>query len=358
MTTLESTTKQRKEGLFYKQGINHMHGGIIRELGFNGFGVLSAIASFANDKGECFPSQDTLAEMCGVQRKAINRIVKNLCEYRTADGKAVLSKNTVRQGYDKTRTFYTVLPSAGMAFGSNMVSNEVVPFKGIASEVDGGCVVSSEVVPFEGIGVVPFEGEGCPPNGTLTKAINKSHINESHKEQEGKKAASFESEKNTSSMTNNIIPIVDIGKESNKEKPNQVHGDIVGTSERERIASSIVANGRNKEEGGTGAAAVSVTSKPSERDSLLARIEANEAAKQAAAIKAKESRRKESASMSQAIARISAHGHATTSQEYSTTKRPSEPRTPYTGRVTPFDAMSFEQLLSMTDDEARRMGEK
>ncbi|MEK4406674.1 helix-turn-helix domain-containing protein [Sporosarcina sp. FSL K6-6792] len=378
--------EQQKEGLFLKVSIGNIHGGFIGALGWDGFGVLAAISSFADDKGGCFPSQEKIAEICGVERKTINRKIKKLCEYRTEDGKAILEKKTVREGYEKARNFYRVLPSAGMAFGSNRI--ELVPFQATSIKEGGGhCVDSSKLVPNEDTSIVPNEVEDVSPIGTLTKAIELNPLELNPVEQEGEKAAFFESEKDTSSKTNKTNSIVDTEKELNKEKSNQGHGDIVRTSERERIASSIVTNGRNKEDSGKGshesvpasvqdslsglpsdvemaenasrddqAESIDTPQKPlSQRELILAAKERNRIAGEIQKAKEREERRMKERQRLGLDVHTESIDNATTSNKDSEVNRPSVPTKKHIGRHTPFDGMTIEQILSLSEDEYRRM---
>lgn len=90
-----------------------------------GYATLAAIALFMDEDGRAFPSQAELAKQCGVSRQTINARIKALTEFRTKDGQSVLEAETVREGLDKTRTFYRLLPASGMTFIHD-VPNEVV----------------------------------------------------------------------------------------------------------------------------------------------------------------------------------------------------------------------------------------
>lgn len=297
---------EQKEGLFIKTGISHIQGGLIREIGFDGFTVLSVIASFANSEGEAFPSQQLIADICGVERKTINRKINKLCKARF-NGKPILEKKTVRKGYERTKTFYRILPAAGIAFGNG----KVVPIEGQRSESDsdsakdvvpnrgqanknvvpkqvqaieekgnefGECQINSDVVPNRGNDVVPNQGEGCPRNGTLTKSINENHKNEIQIEQENNNRPIFDNHSNfvekinkenkyNANNANKAIKAIDSANES-QPLPN-IHHNFV-EKENENIKR------KDKEGDGDGAAVTSSESKS--EDVEIIPIEEGEAA--------------------------------------------------------------------------------
>ncbi|MFF2291019.1 helix-turn-helix domain-containing protein [Peribacillus butanolivorans] len=201
MNRENGTNEQQKDDLFLKVSIKDIQGGFIGEIGMREFSVLSAIASFANDKGECFPSQDKLAAMCGVNRRTIIRLIDSLCEYRTADGKPVLIRETIRKEITKTQNNYTVLPSAGMAFGANKVVSNLSQRKNIMDNVKN----SNEVVTKLANRLCQNVQKGSDKNVTLTKAIELNPLELNPLEQEPKGVASFVKKKNDYIQDNKML---------------------------------------------------------------------------------------------------------------------------------------------------------
>lgn len=115
------TTNREGDDLFLKVSIDNIKNGEVARIGLQKFGLLVVIASFADDKGHCFPSQELLGELCGVGRKRINALIKELCEYRTEDGQRILEKKTTRKGMAKTVSEYRITDSAGITFGNRKV---------------------------------------------------------------------------------------------------------------------------------------------------------------------------------------------------------------------------------------------
>lgn len=185
-----------KDSLFMKVSIENIKNGEVAKIGLQKFGLLMVIASFADDKGFCFPSQDTLAELCGIGRKRINVLIKELCEYRTEEGKRILIKKTVRKGATKTVSEYTVTSSAGVTFGSRKVtaihkrattelSEVVLDTIQRNKEVIMGCVkYPTKVVPYPTLGLSRIRPLGCPLLGILTKSIELNPLELNPLEQE------------------------------------------------------------------------------------------------------------------------------------------------------------------------------
>jgi hypothetical protein len=106
--------------------IGTIKGGLISEIGIKEFAVLASIAAFSNEKGEAFPSQDTIAEMVGYSRKTITGIIAKL---RKAEFEG---EPIIRIVQEKTstgrRNKYILSPKSGFVFGRGVVTksnNEV-----------------------------------------------------------------------------------------------------------------------------------------------------------------------------------------------------------------------------------------
>lgn len=105
--------------LFYQTNINTVKGGIVAEVGLQSWAVLTVLSAFQNKEGECYPSQSTLAELCGCNLRTVNRHIKTLCDYRTKGGKPILSKRTVQLETNKRSTVYTIHRASGLRFGAD-----------------------------------------------------------------------------------------------------------------------------------------------------------------------------------------------------------------------------------------------
>ncbi len=97
----------------YKETIRN---GICRKLGAEGWQTLTVIASFMDEKGEAFPTQQQLSELLGVSREAVNKRIKKLLNFRLEDGSPIIvcEKRDNNKGYIKN-CIYHVLPESGFS---------------------------------------------------------------------------------------------------------------------------------------------------------------------------------------------------------------------------------------------------
>lgn len=99
--------------------IEAIHSGMIAELGATKFAIMMAIVSHMNDSGQCFPSQERLAELTGASRSTIQRHLQELTEIEYK-GQKLLHKHLV--GDKKKKTVYTF--SAGEVTNTDLIAEE------------------------------------------------------------------------------------------------------------------------------------------------------------------------------------------------------------------------------------------
>lgn len=343
---MKKRNDQVKEDLFLKVSINNIQNGFIKKIGLREFAVLTAITSFANDKGECFPSQEKLAEICGVSVRTIIRLIDNLCKVRI-NGKPVLVRETKRKSEKLSKNEYMVLPSAGMAFGANKLVSDLSQRKTEA----GHCEDSSEGSDKIGNEVLTKLAKGTDKNVILTRSINEIQLTKSNIEQDNKNGFFVEDKKESLNNNNKINNIKD--KVSNNLAVNL--GDNSSTFVAKN--KSIISDNKSEDKGSLaqGGAAATATQKPNQskslsleqilRDRAEERRKANE--RQHAAF-VEEQRRIESAYFSNKVA-------ANTSGNASVGKRPITKKNPYLRPDKVFDELSIEEILAMTDEEIRAM---
>lgn len=105
MTDGKSETK-----IFVKMYVDAVKQGLIADMGDSNWRTLCVIASFMDEKGNCWPTQSQIAEGLGVSRQAASRRIRKLADYRW-QGRALIETVKVRTDkgtWDNTR--YTVLP--------------------------------------------------------------------------------------------------------------------------------------------------------------------------------------------------------------------------------------------------------
>ena len=105
MTDGKSETK-----IFVKMYVDAVKQGLIADMGDSNWRTLCVIASFMDEKGNCWPTQSQIAEGLGVSRQAASRRIRKLADYRW-QGRSLIETVKVRTDkgtWDNTR--YTVLP--------------------------------------------------------------------------------------------------------------------------------------------------------------------------------------------------------------------------------------------------------
>ncbi|GKS15056.1 hypothetical protein YDYSY3_60560 [Paenibacillus chitinolyticus] len=120
MNTNELRNKRHDEQrIFFKVDVLAVRGGIIAKIGADGFATLATIASFMDEDGVCYPTQETLAEMMGVTRFTVIKRIRTLLETKLDDGTPVLERawrNRTGGGVGK-QSVYKVNMACGVSMG-------------------------------------------------------------------------------------------------------------------------------------------------------------------------------------------------------------------------------------------------
>lgn len=110
------TTGRHETRIFLKMYVDAVKSGLVADMGSENWTTLCVIASFMDEKGECYPTQELIAKGLGISRQSANKYVKRLLDYRW-NGRSVINaikKRDARTGrWDTTR--YTVLPISQLA---------------------------------------------------------------------------------------------------------------------------------------------------------------------------------------------------------------------------------------------------
>jgi biotin operon repressor len=111
----EHTVDGTKSKIYVRLYVDALHSGLLADMGAERWHTLTALASFMDENGECYPSQTKLAEKLGISRVAANRRIKRLLAYRW-QGAPVL-KSEKRRGPEQkyANHVYTVLPISRLA---------------------------------------------------------------------------------------------------------------------------------------------------------------------------------------------------------------------------------------------------
>lgn len=99
--------------IFVKMYVDAVRSGLIADMGPRNWTTLCVIASFMNEKGECYPTQAQIAKGLGVSRQTANKYVKDLLEYRW-QGQPVIKVVKYREKGKFTNNRYTVLPVSNL----------------------------------------------------------------------------------------------------------------------------------------------------------------------------------------------------------------------------------------------------
>lgn len=107
--------------------------GLVASMGSNRFTTLMALASYMDDKGECYPTQIQLAEAIGVHKNTINKYINELLEF-TVDGKPLVTRKKINKGQGKIFSYYKIHPLSQLA-----------KFSGTIEEIETDIKVNTDI---------------------------------------------------------------------------------------------------------------------------------------------------------------------------------------------------------------------
>jgi hypothetical protein len=113
------------DDIFVKMYVRSFRSGMVADMGAERWQTLCVLASFMNEEGKCWPTQDLLARELGVARETANRRVQKLLKYRW-NGLPVIEMETIRHPVHKTwlKTIYTILPNSCLYIFNNVTPQE------------------------------------------------------------------------------------------------------------------------------------------------------------------------------------------------------------------------------------------
>lgn len=96
--------------------VDAVKSGLIADLGAERWQTLCVLASFMNEKGECYPSQDHIANALNIRREAASKRIKSLCDYRWNE-RPIVVKEQGRNGNNNRwkNNRYTIMPLSQLA---------------------------------------------------------------------------------------------------------------------------------------------------------------------------------------------------------------------------------------------------
>lgn len=85
-------------------------------MGAERWQTLCVIAAFMNEKGECYPTQELIADRLKIRRESAAKRLKSLCDYRW-HGQPLVTRKRIRNPETKSweKTVYTIQPISQLA---------------------------------------------------------------------------------------------------------------------------------------------------------------------------------------------------------------------------------------------------
>ncbi|QWU16987.1 hypothetical protein SAMN04487895_11094 [Paenibacillus sophorae] len=118
----ETNEQHHEQEIFFKVGVLAIRkNGLLKRIDADGFTTLAAIASFMNEDGVCYPTQETLADIMGVTRQAANARVGRLLKILLDDGTPIIERSWKYTGTNK-RAVYRVNFACGIRMGRSVMS--------------------------------------------------------------------------------------------------------------------------------------------------------------------------------------------------------------------------------------------
>lgn len=100
--------------VFLKLYLSFFTSGLVAALGPERTVALLALASFMDEKGRCYPTNEQIAERIGVHRSTATKWVGKLLDFRWND-RPVVTRTKVKSANGYTSSVYTVLPISQLA---------------------------------------------------------------------------------------------------------------------------------------------------------------------------------------------------------------------------------------------------
>lgn len=105
------TTGRHETRIFLKMYVDAVKSGLVADMGSENWTTLCVIASFMDERGECYPTQDLIAKGLGVSRQTANKYVNRLLKYRWNDHAIINAIRMREKGSGRWENIrYTVLP--------------------------------------------------------------------------------------------------------------------------------------------------------------------------------------------------------------------------------------------------------
>ncbi|MDR7207613.1 helix-turn-helix domain-containing protein [Priestia megaterium] len=120
--------------------------GLVANMGANNFTTLMALASFMDEQGECYPTQQQLAERIGVHKNTINKYVNELLDFRVND-QPIVTRQKINKGQGKIFSFYKIHPLSQLAKFQGSISQIESPSSSDSLITSKGTNASAVIIP-------------------------------------------------------------------------------------------------------------------------------------------------------------------------------------------------------------------
>lgn len=101
--------------MYIKLHVEGINNGLLTAITGDDWKVLTALAMYIDRDGRCYPTQDQIAELCGLSRATVNRRIGRLAELEF-DGVKILSKQQVRHNGGFSNNVYVLHPALFSVF--------------------------------------------------------------------------------------------------------------------------------------------------------------------------------------------------------------------------------------------------
>ncbi|MEY8748934.1 helix-turn-helix domain-containing protein [Alkalicoccobacillus gibsonii] len=171
--SMNHATGQMENQIYLRVYSSMFTSGLVAKMRLHNFATLMTIASYMNEDGECYPTQEQLAERMGVHKNSVSKYVNQLLAFEV-NGKPIITREVVNRGQGKISSFYRIQPISQLAIFSGEVESltnnvtEETQTLGVEEHKDCDVTKASELKPLNNI-------QAYTPKDVLTMFQTKYH---------------------------------------------------------------------------------------------------------------------------------------------------------------------------------------
>ncbi|QHZ52368.1 helix-turn-helix domain-containing protein [Paenibacillus larvae] len=114
-TEYSITSGQTETRIFIKFYVDAVRSGMVADIGPERLQTLIVLASYMNERGECYPTQEMIAKSLGISRESATRRIRSLRKYKWKGRNLIEVKRTRDpQTQAWANTIYTILPVSNL----------------------------------------------------------------------------------------------------------------------------------------------------------------------------------------------------------------------------------------------------